>query len=117
MTAFVVYPLITVALYYLFSWALVTRWLWSRYPAWLATVANCPSCSGFWYGAAVALVGQHLLGLRFLELDATPTPLVVGLCSIVWTPILARVMLEAQARLVGGGEARQEVRDAEDPQP
>jgi hypothetical protein len=104
-TGLLAYPLLTAALYYLGSWALVTRWLWSRYPPRVAAFAACASCSGFWYGVGVAAVGGWALDLRFLELPphAWWAPLVVGLCAIVWTPLIARPLLEALERLGGGG--------------
>lgn len=80
--------LCSTALYYLGSRARITSWLWSRYPTWLAGFMDCAACSGFWYGFALALV----LDVRLEEIRALPSILgamVIGLCSIVWTPLLA----------------------------
>lgn len=90
MIALVVYPLVTTALYYLGAWALITRWLWSRYPPVLGALMTCAACSGFWYGLAAGWA------LR----DALPFPggprlgvVLAGLCSMVWTPVFARRMI------------------------
>lgn len=80
------YPLLTAALFYLGSRAKITSWLWSRYPARFATFMDCAACTGFWYG----------LGVEIAFRAWTPymqfSPIVVGLCSIVWTPIVAALM-------------------------
>jgi hypothetical protein len=87
------YPLLTAAAFYLGSRAVITTWLWSRYPARLAAFMDCAACSGFWYGAGAALVFQQ----PFLGLDghAWTTPIVVGLCSIIWTPVVAAMQQRA----------------------
>ena len=93
MTALVLYPLLTAALYYLGSRAVITQALWSRYPPRLAAFMDCPYCTGTWYGALVALIGGFYLDLDFLALagDAWPTIVVVALCSMMWTPMVAAV--------------------------
>lgn len=86
----ILYPLICVALYYLGARAQITRWAWSRYPAWLDKLTLCPACSGFWYGLACGAAGAALQW-PFLGLDGRdPVAIVaVGLCAIVWTPVIA----------------------------
>jgi len=94
MSSIVLYPLLSTALFYLGSRAMITQWLWSRYPPRLARFADCSACTGFWWGLILALVlGRHE-HLNLLELDAEDfwTPIVAGLCSMVWTPIVAGVM-------------------------
>lgn len=90
MTGFVVYPLVTTALYYLGSWALITRWLWSRYPPILGSLMSCAACSGFWYGLAAGALGARA-GVTFP--GGAASPLIVGLCAMVWTPLIAHAML------------------------
>lgn len=91
MTAVVVYPLICAALFYLGSRAVITSWLWSRYPQPLAKFLDCAACAGTWYGAGVAAFGGLVLDLDFLTLDgqAPTTWVIVGLCAMIWTPIVA----------------------------
>lgn len=80
------YPLLTAALYYLGTRAKVTSWLWSRYPAWLGGFMDCAACTGFWYGLATeAAIGAWQPHVDF-------APIVIGLCSIVWTPVVAALM-------------------------
>jgi len=97
MTAFVIYPLLTAALFYLGSRAQITSWLWSRYPTRLAVFMDCPYCTGFWYGLAVSLILQLPLGE--LAGDQVKTILVVGFCSIVWTPVIAGLTSLMHAQL------------------
>jgi hypothetical protein len=53
-TGLVLYPLLTCTLWYLGTRAVITSWLWSRYPPRLARFMDCSACAGFWYGFAVA---------------------------------------------------------------
>lgn len=101
MTAtWVLYPLFCAALYYLGAHAKATQFLWSRYPAWLDRLTMCAACSGFWYGIACGALGWQL-DAEFLGLPArsVPTVAAVGLCSLVWTPLLAVAHLWALATL------------------
>ena len=97
---FLLYPLLTTALYYLGARAALTRWLWSGYPNWLDSFMVCAACSGFWYGAAVAAFGEWA-GIHGIVV--TPwvplTVITTGLASMVWTPLFAWLHLSALARL------------------
>jgi hypothetical protein len=97
----ILYALLTPALYYLGSRAMITRPLWSRYPAWLDYYTSCAACSGFLYGGAVAFAIGWTLDLPFLGLPGRfwLTPCVVGLGSIVWTPIVADLHIRALLQL------------------
>lgn len=121
MTAFVVYPLLTAALFYLGSRALVTSWLWSRYPRRLAQFMDCPYCTGFWYGLLVAIVGGYSFDLPFGSLvgNEAGTVIVVGVCSIMWTPIVASLAHQAHMALgsVLEAEASSEPISSPDPVP
>lgn len=112
MTSLVVYPLVCVAAYYLASWALITSWLWRHYPPRLDQFLRCAACAGFWYGLGAALIGGLALDLPFLGLpgDAWYTPPLVGLCSIVWTPLLGWWHLSALLNIGGLSEASAEAR-------
>lgn len=97
MTSLILYPLLTTCIYYLVSRAQVTRFLWSRYPEWFDHWAICAACSGTWYGALTACVFKmDFVGLRG---GHWTTPIVVGLCSTVWTPLVADLHIAALARL------------------
>ena len=96
MIAALLYITLSTALYYLASRAKLTHALWSRYPKWLEYWTICAACSGFAYGVGLGALGGRVLELDFLGLSGTAwyTPLAVGLCTMVWTPILARHMVE-----------------------
>lgn len=91
MTGMIILALLTTSAFYLGSRAVVTEFLWSRYPVRFARFMDCAACSGFWYG----LIAGAALGPT-MELPPTLNlvygPVLIGLCSIVWTPIVAGVM-------------------------
>lgn len=106
MNALLIYALLTPALFYLGSRAVITSWLWSRYPPKLARFMDCAACSGFWYGVAVSLAlrlpvypGDVPTGSENYPGSFVLTPFVVGLCAIVWTPIVAGIMQAGFERL------------------
>lgn len=101
METILLYAVLTTALYYLFARATITKPLWSRYPSWLDYYTMCAACSGFLYGAVVALAIGLPQDLRFLGVDGRTwyTPIVVGLGSMIWTPILADLHVNALLRL------------------
>ena len=92
MYTFILFSLISAALFYLGARALITSWLWSRYPAKLTTFMDCAACTGFWWGVGLALV--HPFGMSYLGADLHRwwAPVFVGLCSLVMTPIAAGFM-------------------------
>ncbi len=90
--------LLSTSCYYLGSRATVTHFLWSRYPTAFGRFMDCPACSGFWYGAAIAVA--FVLCDRSLPFELTSDPLsiiVCGLASIVLTPIGAAILTRALA--------------------
>lgn len=90
----VLFALVSAALYYLASRALITKWLWSRYPRWLAVFLDCSACTGTWFGVLLSIIVGWPLKLTYLGLNLTEPyvwPL-VGLCSLVTTPIAAALM-------------------------
>lgn len=96
----VIFALLSSALWYLGSRALITRRLWSMYSPRFARFMDCSACSGFWYGYLMTLVAsfQDAL-LNPLQpsriLDSVPTwaaPIIVGLSMIVLVPIVAGFM-------------------------
>ncbi len=97
----ILYALLTTALYYLFARAMITKPLWSRYPRWLDYYTMCAACSGFLYGIAVAFAIGWTQDLPFLGLSGRflGTPIVVGLGSLVWTPILGDFHVRALLQL------------------
>lgn len=89
--------------YYLGARASITQFLWSRYPKSFDKFMDCPACSGFWYGAAIAFA--FILCDRDLPLGLTPDALSVLVCgwlSIALTPIGAAILTRA---LVENGSA------------
>jgi len=100
MEVILVYALLTSAAFYLGSRALITRALWSRYPRWLATFMDCAACTGFWYGFAAGwLLHDSLPLLPGVSIRIPFFPILTGLCSIVWTPIVAGLMQAGFERL------------------
>lgn len=91
MTGLIILALLTTSAFYLGSRAVVTEFLWSRYPARFARFMDCAACAGFWYG----LIAGAALGPT-MELPSTLKlvygPVLIGLCSVVWTPIVAGLM-------------------------
>lgn len=83
-----VIPFVTAALYYLGARAVITRFLWSRYPQRFDALMSCASCSGFWYGGICAAVGR-CFHVPFLGSTSWWTVPIAMLMSIVWTPIIA----------------------------
>lgn len=99
MMTLVIFALLSTALYYLGSRALITRWLWSRYPSAIAHFMDCAACSGFWYGFFLSLAygDEHAFdGALTLPsnqvLRAFMTSSIVGLCMLVLTPLVAGLM-------------------------
>lgn len=94
MSGLLLYALLTPALFYLGSRATITRALWSRYPPRFAAFMDCPACTGFWWGLVLALTIGWATRVDALGLDPRDllTPIMVGLCSITWTPIVAGIM-------------------------
>lgn len=94
MSGLVLYALLSAAMFYLGSRALITKPIWSRYPASIASFMDCAACTGFWWGTAWALtIGRHF------EIDVGPlpamhqgTPLLVGLCTCALAPLAAAFM-------------------------
>ncbi len=108
-TTIIIYPLICCALFYLGAQATITGFLWGRYPPRLDAFMSCPACTGFWYGAACAGLGWWQ-DWPFLGLDGQHwlTPIIVGVCSIIWTPILSAKHTQA---MTGGYSAESQVAD------
>mgnify|MGYP001577680378 CR=1 FL=1 len=99
MTA-LLYPMVTVALWYLGSQAVITRPLWSRYPQSVDAFMSCSACSGVWLGGLVGGLGAWqrwpFLGLPGRE---PLTVALVAVCSLVWTPLLAALLVRALVSL------------------
>jgi hypothetical protein len=109
MAILALYALLTTAAAYLGYRAMITKFLWSRYPPWLNYYMGCTACSGLLYGIAVAVAIGLPYDLPFLGLPGRSwvTIPVVGLGSMVWTPILAYVHVYALLGL-GVGDPRAE---------
>ena len=81
-----------VAFFYLGSRATITRFVWSRYPRGLATLMDCPACSGFWYGAIVAYVLRVAMGVELVTFapgwhNTLWCAIVSGWITMLTTPI------------------------------
>jgi hypothetical protein len=100
LASYIVPPLLTAALWYLGTRAVITQPLWSRYPKPIARFMDCAACAGFWWGVVVFLVlvkcwELPVMGAYTREYEHS---VIIGLCSMVWTPIVAwahdRAMLQ-----------------------
>lgn len=98
MEIILLYALVTSACFYLGSRAMITSWLWSRYPPRLSRFMDCAACTGFWYGTALTLVLGAWLDITPFALPLVAAP-IIGLASLVWTPIVAGLMHVALERL------------------
>lgn len=114
METLLLYMLLTSAAYYLLARAMITQWLWSRYPAKLDYYTLCAACAGFLYGVIVALAIGFPLDLPLLGLSGRHwlTPIISGLGSMVWTPVVAYLQIGALGQL-GVPDPRQPEPDAE----
>ncbi len=94
MMALVLYALISTALWYLGSRAMVTHAIWSRYSSNVAKFMDCPACSGFWYGLFLASTIGRQQNIAFMGIDALEptTPFLVGVCMITVVPVCAGIM-------------------------
>ncbi len=101
MSIVALYILLTTAAYYLAVRAEVTRFLWTHYPPRLDRFLWCSACSGFWYGVVVAFAIGWTQDLPFLGLGGRfwLTPILVGLGSMIWTPIVANVHVNSLLQL------------------
>jgi hypothetical protein len=93
-TTLVLYAILCGAAYYLLARAKITKWLWSRYPAWLDTLMMCASCTGTWLGIGCGLLGWWL-DLPLLGLDPGHWFSVVAASAtgMVVTPLVVYPML------------------------
>jgi len=96
-------PVVSTVLFYLAGHAVITQWLWSRYPAWLEAWAMCPACSGVWWGGGLGLLFGKWLGLSIFGLPPTHwgTWLVTSAWCAFWMTLLAWVQLRALGAVLG----------------
>lgn len=100
---FLCLTLLPTACWYLSSSAVITRWLWSRYPAWLDKLMYCAACSGFWWGL--------LISLAFSAVKLHPYPWytapIWGLIVLVTNPLVGALHKMALDRLGHAEEAEE----------
>lgn len=109
MNTILLFSILSAALFYLGSRAMITRAIWSRYPRALASFMDCSACSGFWYGVLLSITIGRRYALSYLGLDPYDvfTPILVGLGCIAVTPIVAGLMqagFEQLGSAVGGND-------------
>jgi hypothetical protein len=94
MESILIYAMLTSAAFYLGSRAAITRWLWGSYPPWLARFMDCSACFGTWAGLGFGMLLSWGPGLSLPSIPAAEwySPFLIGLCSMVWTPIVAGLM-------------------------
>jgi hypothetical protein len=88
------------AFHYITYRAMVTKWLWSRYPSWLDALMSCAACSGFWIGGGLGLLararGYGLLGMEPSDWLLLPAAAAV---TMVLAPITASIQISALTAL------------------
>jgi hypothetical protein len=93
-TVLIFYSLLSAAMFYLGSRALVTKYIWSAYPPWFARLMDCSACTGFWWGILWSIWLPP--SVIYPEIDGfargPAIPIVIGLCMIALTPIVAGFM-------------------------
>lgn len=92
--ALAIYVLLSTAMYYLGSRALITEPIWKLYPSAFARFMDCAACTGFWWGLIWAVVvGQSFqVNVGPFPAQHVATPPLVGLCMLVLVPIAAAAM-------------------------
>ena len=95
MTTLLVLVIVSTALWYSLGMALISRPLWSRYPAWLDAWATCPACSGTWYAAAAYAVLWRCTNGEILGVGGIGGIFVAGAAGMVLTPLLAALLIRA----------------------
>jgi hypothetical protein len=93
--------ILPVSFYYLGSRAMITHWLWSRYPKPLAKFMDCAACSGFWYGFGCAVIFGHWYEVSIFDLEPEKalTWILTGLVTLTTTPIGAAIHTRAFAAI------------------
>lgn len=88
------YALLSAAMFYLGSRAKITEALWSRYPRPIAVFMDCAACTGFWWGVIWhSAIGRSFdIDVLVLPAQHPATPALVGLCTLVLTPVAAAIM-------------------------
>lgn len=98
------------AFHYVTYRAMITRWLWSRYPRWLDALLSCAACSGFWVGGGLGLLararGYHLLGFEPQDWLLLPAAAAV---TMILAPPFASLQIGALTEL-GGDDAEEDKR-------
>lgn len=97
MNALLLYSLLSTSCFFLGARAMITSAIWSRYPNAFGRFMDCSACTGFWYGLIAAATLGTRQGLDFFGLasDSPITWILVGLCTIVTTPMVAGLMQQA----------------------
>jgi hypothetical protein len=69
----------------------IMRWFWgaSWLPSFLSELLECPACSGFWLGCALALIGLRPFTTGYAILDIG----VAGLLALLGVPVVEAILL------------------------
>lgn len=96
----VLLAIVGAAAHFLLYRALVTRWLWSRYPAWIDSFFSCSACTGFWLGLGVGIY-WHLHARPSFTLPAGDpvVPIVAAASTMVLSPMVAWLQTWSLERL------------------
>jgi hypothetical protein len=93
-TTLLLYAILCAAAYYLLARALITKVLWSRYPAWLDRLMMCSACTGTWLGLGCGFLGRWLeLPLLGLAPGHPFTIVAAAASGMVLTPLLVYPLL------------------------
>lgn len=101
MSALVLYALVAASVHYFLGYAVLVDRVRTRLPGAVREWLWCPFCSGFWYGAAIAVtIGRHQdLVLLGLPGDTWYTPAIAGTLTMITTPILIGLVFAQHATM------------------
>ena len=110
MTDIILIGIAGAAFHFLSYRAEVTRWLWSRYPAFLNKFLGCCACSGFWVGGALGWFyrsqGREVLGFEgWLLLPAC------AIVALVASPPVSYIQIYALQSMGLGQDGTEKIRD------
>jgi hypothetical protein len=88
------------AAYYLASRAKITEPLWSRYPTWIEYWTLCAACSGLAYGVGITAALGYGLDLWVVPAAGGANLALGAAVGMVWTPILAFLMVQGWSALL-----------------
>ena len=97
--------IIGAAFHYLTYHAVITSWLWRRYPAKIDALLSCAACSGTWVGLGMGVYFADQ-GTSILGIGASDPALYVATAAVgmIATPLVSAIHLMALRGIHGDQE-------------